>query len=206
MFGPKRDSSRKSGLLVGGRCGWDPGGLFERLIEGARQVFALAQEEARAMGHNYIGAEHILLGLLCEEKGLAARALQTFGITVDRVRGQVVKIVGPGEEITAGQIPFTAFSKRVVDLSMDEALNLGHKHIGTEHILLGLAGVKEDVAGQILRGFGADAEQIRNQVIGMLPGPGSDPSIRSRSDPKRDSSGGWPLGEADLPAGFWRPA
>src|SRR6195256_972471 len=131
--------------------------MFERFTERARQVVVLAQEEARTLKHNYIGTEHILLGLLREEEGLAARVLESLDITVERVRAQVVRIVGSGEEVTSGQIPFTPRAKKVLELALREALSLGHNYIGTERILLG---------------FDADSEKIRNEVIRMLSGPG----------------------------------
>ena len=132
----------------------------------------LAQEEARTLKHNYIGTEHILLGLLREEEGLAARVLESLDITVERVRAQVVRIVGSGEEVTSGQIPFTPRAKKVLELALREALSLGHNYIGTEHILLGLVRENEGVAARILLDFDADSEKIRNEVIRMLSGPG----------------------------------
>src|SRR6478752_5510988 len=146
--------------------------LFERFTERARQVVVLAQEEARTLKHNYIGTEHILLGLLREEEGLAARVLESLDITVERVRAQVVRIVGSGEEVTSGQIPFTPRAKKVLELALREALSLGHNYIGTEHILLGLVRENEGVAARILLDFDADAEKIRNEIIRMLSGPG----------------------------------
>jgi hypothetical protein len=145
--------------------------VFERFTERARQVVVLAQDEACALKHNYIGTEHILLGLLREEEGLAARVLESFDITVDRVRRRVVQIVGQGEEATTGQIPFTPRAKKVMELALREALSLGHDYIGTEHILLGLARENEGVAARILLDFDADSEKIDNQVIRMLSGP-----------------------------------
>ena len=132
----------------------------------------LAQEEARTLKHNYIGTEHILLGLLREEEGLAARVLESLDITVERVRAQVVRIVGSGEEVTSGQIPFTPRAKKVLELALREALSLGHNYIGTEHILLGLVRENEGVAARILLDFDADSDKIRNEVIRMLSGPG----------------------------------
>ena len=146
--------------------------MFERFTERARQVVVLAQEEARTLKHNYIGTEHILLGLLREEEGLAARVLERLDITVERVRAQVVRIVGSGEEVTSGQIPFTPRAKKVLELALREALSLGHNYIGTEHILLGLVRENEGVAARILLDFDADSEKIRNEVIRMLSGPG----------------------------------
>ena len=135
-------------------------------------MVVLAQEEARTLKHNYIGTEHILLGLLREEEGLAARVLESLDITVERVRAQVVRIVGSGEEVTSGQIPFTPRAKKVLELALREALSLGHNYIGTEHILLGLVRENEGVAARILLDFDADSEKIRNEVIRMLSGPG----------------------------------
>src|ERR671919_1783248 len=146
--------------------------MFERFTERARQVVVLAQEEARTLKHNYIGTEHILLGLLREEEGLAARVLESLDITVERVRAQVVRIVGSGEEVTSGQIPFTPRAKKVLELALREALSLGHNYIGTEHILLGLVRENEGVAARILLDFDADSDKIRNEVIRMLSGPG----------------------------------
>src|SRR5438874_1826230 len=146
--------------------------MFERFTERARQVVVLAQEEARTLKHNYIGTEHILLGLLREEEGLAARVLESLDITVERVRAQVVRIVGSGEEVTNGKIPFTPRAKKVLELALREALSLGHNYIGTEHILLGLVRENEGVAARILLDFDADAEKIRNEIIRMLSGPG----------------------------------
>jgi len=146
--------------------------LFERFTERARQVVVLAQDEARALKHNYIGTEHILLGLLREEEGLAARVLESLDITVEEVRAQVARIVGQGDEVTTGQIPFTPRAKKVLELALREALSLGHNYIGTEHILLGLVRENEGVAARILLDFDADAEKIRNEIIRMLSGPG----------------------------------
>src|ERR1044072_9140308 len=146
--------------------------MFERFTERARQGVVLAQEEARTLKHNYIGTEHILLGLVREEEGLAARVLESLDITVERVRAQVVRIVGSGEEVTSGQIPFTPRAKKVLELALREALSLGHNYIGTEHILLGLVRENEGVAARILLDFDADSEMLRNEVIRMLSGPG----------------------------------
>jgi ATP-dependent Clp protease ATP-binding subunit ClpC len=146
--------------------------MFERFTERARQVVVLAQDEARTLKHNYIGTEHILLGLLREEEGLAARVLDTLDITVEEVRAQVARIVGQGDEVTTGQIPFTPRAKKVLELALREALSLGHNYIGTEHILLGLVRENEGVAARILLDFDADAEKIRNEIIRMLSGPG----------------------------------
>src|SRR5829696_1095856 len=156
----ERPSARRA--LVGRKL---PNPMFERFTERARQVVVLAQEEARTLKHNYIGTEHILLGLLREEEGLAARVLESLDITVERVRAQVVRIVGSGEEVTSGQIPFTPRAKKVLELALREALSLGHNYIGTEHILLGLVRENEGVAARILLDFDADADKIRNEII-----------------------------------------
>jgi Clp amino terminal domain, pathogenicity island component len=145
--------------------------MFERFTERARQVVVLAQEEARGLGHDYIGTEHILLGLLREEEGLAAIVLESLDITVEGVRAQIVRIVGSGEEAGSGQIPFTPRAKKVLELALREALSLGHNYIGTEHILLGLVRENEGVAARILLDFDADSEKIRNEVIRALSGP-----------------------------------
>jgi ATP-dependent Clp protease ATP-binding subunit ClpC len=146
--------------------------VFERFTERARQVVVLAQDEARALKHNYIGTEHILLGLLREEEGLAARVLESLDITVEKVREQVKLLVGEGDqEIVTGQIPFTPRAKKVLELALREALSLGHSYIGTEHVLLGVVRENQGVAARILLDFDADAETIRNEIIRMLPGP-----------------------------------
>src|ERR1700744_453971 len=163
--------------------------MFERFTERARQVVVLAQEEARTLKHNYIGTEHILLGLLREEEGLAARVLESLDITVERVRAQVVRIVGSGEEVTSGQIPFTPRAKKVLELALREALSLGHNYIGTEHILLGLVRENEGVAARILLDFDADSEKIRNEVIRMLSGPGSRQRGSSSGQPGQPGPG-----------------
>jgi hypothetical protein len=142
--------------------------VFERFTERARQVVVLAQDEARTLRHNYIGTEHLVLGLLREEEGLAARVLESLDITIEEVRAQVARIVGEGDEVTTGQIPFTPRAKKVLELALREALTLGHNYIGTEHLLLGLVRENEGVGARILLDFGADAEKIRDQVIRML--------------------------------------
>jgi ATP-dependent Clp protease ATP-binding subunit ClpA len=145
--------------------------VFERFTEGARQVVVLAQDEARSLKHNYIGTEHILLGLLREEEGLAARVLESLDITVEEVRAQVARIVGQGDEVTTGQIPFTPRAKKVLELSLREARGLGHDYIGTEHILLGLARENSGVGPRILLDFDVDARKIQTEVIRMLSRP-----------------------------------
>ncbi len=144
--------------------------MFERFTERARQVVVLAQEEARALKHNYIGTEHLLLGLLREEEGIAAQVLTTLDVNLDEVRMQVAQIVGMGDEVAAGQIPFTPRAKKVLELALREALSLGHNYIGTEHILLGLIKENEGVAARILLEFDADSEKIRNEIMRKLTG------------------------------------
>jgi PPOX class probable F420-dependent enzyme len=159
--------------------------VFERFTERARQVVVLAQEEARALKHDYIGTEHILLGLLREQEGLAARVLDTLGVSLEEVRSQVVGIVGRGDEVTSGQIPFTPRAKKVLELALKEALSLHHRYIGTEHVLLGLARVENGVAARILLDLGADAERIRDAVIRALGGPVSESVLPWRRFPRR---------------------
>jgi hypothetical protein len=154
----------------------------EGFTERARQVVVLAQEEARALRHNYIGTEHILLGLLREEDGLAALVLTDLGLTVDRVRDQVVRIVRSGEEVTSGQIPFTPRAKRVLELALREALSLGHNYIGTEHLLLALVRENEGVAARILLDFDANPEKVHREVLRLLSGPSGLRWLRFSSD------------------------
>ena len=145
--------------------------MFERFTERARQVVVLAQEEARALRHNYIGTEHLLLGLLREEQGIGARVLESLGATLDGVRAQVAEIVGQGEDVVGGQLPFAPRGKRVLDLALREALAMGHNWIGTEHVLLGLVRENDGVAMQILLDRGLSADRIRDEVVRMLGGP-----------------------------------
>ncbi|MBE0428312.1 MAG: ATP-dependent Clp protease ATP-binding subunit [Thermoleophilia bacterium] len=144
--------------------------MFERFTERARQVVVLAQEEARSLKHNYIGTEHLLLGLLREEEGIAAQVLTALDVHLDEVRMQVAQIVGMGDEVAAGQIPFTPRAKKVLELALREALSLGHNYIGTEHILLGLIKENEGVAARILLEFDADPDKIRNEIMRKLTG------------------------------------
>jgi ATP-dependent Clp protease ATP-binding subunit ClpC len=147
--------------------------VFERFTERARQVVVFAQEDARRLGHDHIGTEHLLLGLLREEEGIAARTLEAMDVTLEEVSVEVERIVGRGEPVRTGQIPFTPAGKKTLELSLREAVALGHNYIGTEHILLGLARADDDVASQILHVFDVDAEKIRTEVIRMLSGRGS---------------------------------
>ncbi|HEX3803443.1 MAG TPA: Clp protease N-terminal domain-containing protein [Solirubrobacteraceae bacterium] len=153
--------------------------MFERFTERARRVVVLAQEEARELKHDYIGTEHILLGLIREEEGVAAHALASLGISLESALAQVARIVAPGQETTAGHMPFTPRAKKVLYLSLREALDLNHNYIGTEHILLGLVRENEGIAMRVLLDFDADSEKIRNAVIRAMSSP------ESRSDSAR---------------------
>jgi ATP-dependent Clp protease ATP-binding subunit ClpC len=144
--------------------------MFERFTDRARRVVVLAQEEARMLNHNYIGTEHILLGLIHEGEGVAAKALESLGISLEAVRSQVEEIIGQGQSAPTGHIPFTPRAKKVLELSLREALQLGHNYIGTEHILLGLIREGEGVAAQVLQKLGADLNRVRQQVIQLLSG------------------------------------
>jgi ATP-dependent Clp protease ATP-binding subunit ClpC len=144
--------------------------MFERFTDRARRVVVLAQEEARMLSHNYIGTEHILLGLIHEGEGVAAKALESLGIQLEAVRGQVEEIIGQGSQAPAGHIPFTPRAKKVLELSLREALQLGHNYIGTEHILLGLIREGEGVAAQVLVRLGAELTRVRQQVMQLLSG------------------------------------
>jgi len=160
--------------------------VFERFTDRARRVVVLAQEEARLLNHNYIGTEHILLGLLNEGEGIAAQALESLDIDLASVRDEVVKIIGQGQQSPSGHIPFTPRAKKVLELSLREALQLGHNYIGTEHILLGLIREGEGVAAQVLQQLGADLQKVRQTVIQLLSGPGGS----EEQHPKGASAGG----------------
>jgi hypothetical protein len=156
--------------------GWRPGrgrprqanGMLDRMTARAREVIIAAQDEARALHHNYIGTEHILLGLVKDGDGVAGRALDALGISLDAVRQQVLEIIGEGRQAPAGHIPFTPRGKKVLDLALREAMQLDHLYIGTEHILLGLVKEGDGVAFQILTRLGADHARVREQVLGLL--------------------------------------
>src|SRR5271166_3800456 len=142
------------------------GGVFERFTDRARRVLVLAQEEARLLNHSFIGTEHILLGLIHEGEGLAAKALESLGISLEAVREKVQETIGPaGSTGPTGSPPFTPRAKKVLELSLREALQLGHNYIGTEHMLLGLVREGEGVAAQVLVSLGADLSRVRQQVI-----------------------------------------
>jgi ATP-dependent Clp protease ATP-binding subunit ClpA len=144
--------------------------MFERFTDRARQVTVLAQEEARRLNHNYIGTEHLLLGLIREGEGVAAKTLESLGISLQAVRQQVEQIIGHGQQAPAGHIPFTPRAKKVMELSLREALQLGHKYVGTEHILLGVIRDGEGPAAQVLANLGGDLNRVRQQVIQVLHG------------------------------------
>jgi prophage maintenance system killer protein len=149
-----------------------PTGMFRRFTDRARRVVQLAQEEARLLNHNYVGTEHLLLGLLGEGEGVAAKALASLGISLEAVRAQVEELIGYGQSAPAGHIPFTPRAKKALELSLREALQLGHNYIGTEHLLLGLAHEGEGVAAELLIGFGAGHARLRDQVLQLLTGEG----------------------------------
>ena len=144
--------------------------MFERFTDRARRTVVLAQEEARLLQHNYIGTEHLLLGLIHEGEGVAAKALESLGIGLEAVRQQVEEIIGRGQYASSGHIPFTPRAKKVLELGLREAIQLGHNYIGTEHILLGLIREGDGVAAQVLVRLGADLNRTRQRVIEVLHG------------------------------------
>ncbi|WP_084128227.1 ATP-dependent Clp protease ATP-binding subunit [Demequina sp. NBRC 110055] len=165
--------------------------MFERFTDRARRVVVLAQEEARMLNHNYIGTEHILLGLVREGEGVAAKALEAMDISLNGVREQVQEIIGEGSHAPSGHIPFTPRAKKVLELSLREALQLGHNYIGTEHILLGLIREGEGVAAQVLGKLGADLGGVRQQVIQLLSGyEGKEPATAGAGGPQEGTPSG----------------
>ena len=188
--------------------------MFARFTEPARQVVVLAQDEAQALHHNYIGTEHLLLGLLREERGLAARVLASLGVAIEPARDQVRSIIGEGDAVVGGQIPFTPRAKKVMELALRESQAMSHDVIGTEHLLLGLAREDEGVAMQVLRALGSGAEAVRRETIrilgGMPPGGmafgGGPRPFPVRPHAVRSSRAqlitGWVLGAATLGAGI----
>jgi ATP-dependent Clp protease ATP-binding subunit ClpC len=152
--------------------------VFERFTDRARRVVVLAQEEARMLNHDYIGTEHILLGLVRERDGVAARALDSLNIKLGAVRREVEDVIGQGQAAPRGHIPFTPRAKKVLELSLREALQLGHNYIGTEHILLGLIREGEGVAAQVLQKLGADLNRVRQTVIQILSGYAAGAEVR----------------------------
>jgi ATP-dependent Clp protease ATP-binding subunit ClpC len=142
--------------------------MFERFTDRARRVVVLAQAEARMLDHDYVGTEHLLLGLVHEGAGVAARALESLGISLDTVRQQVQDVIGRGDQAPSGHIPFTPQAKDVLRLALQESRDLGHQYVGTEHILLGLGRESDGVAAQVLANLGADLTRVRQQVIELL--------------------------------------
>jgi hypothetical protein len=159
--------------------------MFERFTDRARRVVVLAQEEARLLDHNYIGTEHILLGLIHEGEGVAYLALTELGISLDAVRAQVEAEIGQGSEAPGGHIPFTPRAKKVLELSLREALQFGHNYIGTEHILLGLIREGEGVAAQVLVGLGAGLDRVRQQVVQLLADAGASQAEQVAAGPSQ---------------------
>jgi ATP-dependent Clp protease ATP-binding subunit ClpC len=162
--------------------------MFERFTDRARRVVVLAQEEARMLNHNYIGTEHILLGLIHEGEGVAGKALVSLGISLEAVRQQVEEIIGQGQQAPSGHIPFTPRAKKVLELSLREALQLSHNYIGTEHILLGLIREGEGVAAQVLVKLGADLNRVRQQVIQLLHGYQGREPASAGAEPEHEES------------------
>lgn len=165
--------------------------MFERFTERARQVVILAQDESRGFKHNYIGTEHILLGLIREEQGLGAAVLEEHGLTLETVRADIARTVGHGDHALYGQIPFTSRAKKTLELALREALSLGHNYIGTEHVLLGLVREPEGVAARILQEHEITAEQIRVTIIKRLPTFPPRQEARPYKPPDRCSTGGY---------------
>ena len=163
--------------------------MFERFTERARRAVVLAQEEARKLDHGYIGTEHLLLGLIREGEGVAAKALESLGISLKTVREQVVARVGRGQRPPSGHIPFTERAKRVLELSLRESGQLGHRYIGTEHVLLAIVREGDGIAAQVLTGLGADLDRVRQQVIELLHGRSSE-GPRSGPSPRAGSGSG----------------
>ena len=168
--------------------------MFERFTERARRVVVLAQEESRLLSHNYIGTEHLLLGLLAEQDGVAARALESLNVTLNAAREQVEEIIGPGEQQPHGHIPFTPRAKKILELSLREALNMGSEVIDTQHLLLGLVDEGDGVGAQILQRLGATAQTVREAVTrvitsepeaAVVTGPGTEPRAVSMARPVR---------------------
>jgi ATP-dependent Clp protease ATP-binding subunit ClpC len=162
--------------------------MFERFTDRARRVVVLAEEEARMLNHNYIGTEHILLGLIHEGEGVGAKVLESLGIPLDELRQEVEAIIGQGQRAPSGHIPFTPRAKKVLELSLREAVRLGHHYIGTEHILLGLISQDEGVAAQVLARRGADGSSARQKIIEVLQAyRASAERTETRQEPEADA-------------------
>ena len=164
--------------------------MFEKFTDRARRVIVLAQEEARMLDHNYIGTEHLLLGLIHEGRGVAARALESLGVSLEAVRQDVEEMIGRGQETLSGHIPFTPRAKKVLELSLRESQMLGHDYIGTEHILLGLIREGEGVAAQVLVKLGADLNRVRQQVLELLGGWTAAQAGEAEAGGPREAAGG----------------
>ena len=156
--------------------------MFERFTDRARRVLVLAQEEARLLNHSFIGTEHLLLGLIAEGQGIAAKVLASSGISLEAVRGKVEETIGSGHGAPGGSPPFTPRAKKVLELSLREALTLGHSYIGTEHLLLGVLREGDGVAVQVLVSLGADLEEVRRRVVDLLPESTGRASMRTGAD------------------------
>ena len=168
-----------------------PRGMFHRLTDRARRAVHFAREEALLLRHDQVGTEHLLLGLLYEGEGVAAHVLESLGISPQDVRGQVDEIVGPGQSPPRGDIPFTPAARRVLRLSLQESLQLGHRYIGTEHLLLGLLGEAEGTAAQVLNRLGADQARVRDRTLDLLAG------LRGQAGPRPEAAGS---ADAEAPA------
>jgi ATP-dependent Clp protease ATP-binding subunit ClpC len=177
--------------------------VFERFTDRARRVVVLAQEEARMLNHNYIGTEHLLLGLIQEGEGVAAQALDALGISLEDARRDIEEIIGQGPAVPTGHIPFTPRAKKVLEFALREALQLGHNYIGTEHILLGLVREGEGVAAQVLQKLGADLARVREIVVELLPGSsesaGRSPRRRRSRRTTEVAPSGTPVSPEDFP-------
>jgi ATP-dependent Clp protease ATP-binding subunit ClpC len=169
--------------------------MFERFTEKARRVVVLAQEEARMLNHNYIGTEHLLLGLLHEGEGVGAKALESLGVSLEAVRRQVEEIIGQGQAAPPPHIPFTPRAKKVLELSLRESKQLGHNYIGTEHILLGVIREGEGVAAQVLQKLGAELGRVREQVVQQLSGFAQSVGASVLGSPAQAAPEGGPRGE-----------
>jgi ATP-dependent Clp protease ATP-binding subunit ClpC len=174
--------------------------MFQRFTDRARTVVVLAQEEARTLNHNRLGTEHLLLALIREGEGVAARALKSLGIDLEAVRQQVEEIIGRGETGPSGPIPFTPRAKKVLELSMREALQLGHNYIGTEHILLGLIREGDGVAAEVLLNLGAERNRVRRRVLELLVGRLADVIGADEAESRPSAAGQSPADHPDVPS------
>jgi len=178
--------------------------VFERFTERAQRVVRLAQDEARAMGHDHVGTEHLLIGLLREQDGLGGNVLRELGVGVDQARAAVLMVVPRGEKAPRGQIRWTARAKHVLELALREALSLGHSFIGTEHLLLGLVREVEGLGARVLADVGADAEAVRGRIFTLLGGPAvvGPRARRPSAPPARRAGVDWPAALLSAAASF----